>query len=496
MTIMPRITRVICLATAIAAVVAPIGCNSFDIHDPNAPLLNSITENPTAANMATFAVGIFSYSRLDIQDFIWRVGSMGREGINLSGNNQPDYGEPYFGPLNPSEFGGTLWARPYTTIRNANIYIDAVPKTGDLAAADKAGSIGFAQTIKAMAFLYLVETRAQLGAPVDVDRPVTATPAPFVSEDSVYATIIHTLDSAKVNLAAANATFPFPVPPGYATNGFGTPQGFIAFAWALEAKAWIFRATDLTKCGGAPATCYTNALTALTSSFISVSPSDFALGPYFDMGTGAGDPSGGNGLSEPLNGPIYFSLVENVVDAQKQVDGVTIDARALNKVDTIPVGQAPQILGGIPIQGNYKFAVYFTQGQPNPSAPIPIIRDEELILLRAEAELNLGQLMAAENDINNIRQNSGNLPALAPGASSTTLFNELLYNRRYSLLWEQGTRWIDARRYNVLTTIPAEPMIPPGTSWPAQGNVPPIMPIPQNECEARNLGSTCDPLGT
>jgi hypothetical protein len=48
----------------------------------------------------------------------------------------------------------------------------------------------------------------------------------------------------------------------------------------------------------------------------------------------------------------------------------------------------------------------------------------------------------------------------------------------------------------VLTTIPAEPMIPAGTSWPAQGHVPPIMPIPQNECEARNLGSTCDPLGT
>src|SRR2546422_6696568 len=29
----------------------------------------------------------------------WRLGSMGREGVNLSGNNQPDFQEPYFGPV-------------------------------------------------------------------------------------------------------------------------------------------------------------------------------------------------------------------------------------------------------------------------------------------------------------------------------------------------------------------------------------------------------------
>src|SRR5271170_653936 len=124
---LPRLGRVIWIAAALAGA----GCNNFDIRDPNQPLLNSITESPNKANMATFAVGLFQYSRQDIQDFIWRVGSMGREGVNLSGNNQPDYGEPYYGPLNPSEFGGSLWARPYTEIRNANVYIDAVPKTPD-----------------------------------------------------------------------------------------------------------------------------------------------------------------------------------------------------------------------------------------------------------------------------------------------------------------------------------------------------------------------------
>lgn len=474
----------------IAAALLSAACTSFDVRNPNEPPLTSITQNPSQANLSAFAVGLFQYSRQDITNFIWRVGSMGREGINLSGNNQPDYGEPYYGPLNPSEFGGTLWAREYTTIRNANIFIDAVPKaTPSLAASDAASAIGFAQYLKALMFLYVVETRAQLGAPVDVDRPVTGPPAPFVTEDHVYATIIAELDSARTNLAQGGASFFFPVPPGY--GSFGTPAGMTQVVSALEAKAWVFRATDGAQCAavGGPTACYTNAMTVLGTSFLSPVSTDFQLGVYFDFSSGAGDTQ--NDLSEVLTGPIYFSLVENLLDAQKQVGGTLRDARAVNKIDSIPVGQSPQVLGGIPIQGNFKFSVYFTAGQANPAAPIPIIRDEELVLLRAEAELGLGQLTAAENDINIVRQGSGNLPPLAGGASAATLLTELLYNRRYSLMWEQGTRWIDARRYGLLSTIPAEPIAP--SPWTNQGNVPPVMPIPQDECEARNLGSTCTP---
>ena len=54
----------------------------------------------------------------------------------------------------------------------------------------------------------------------------------------------------------------------------------------------------------------------------------------------------------------------------------------------------------------------------------------------------------------------------------------------FSLLWEQGTRWIDARRFNRLGDIP--PDIPP--SFPAgAGHVPPVMPVPKGECDARSL---------
>jgi hypothetical protein len=88
------------------------------------------------------------------------------------------------------------------------------------------------------------------------------------------------------------------------------------------------------------------------------------------------------------------------------------------------------------------------------TAPITFIRNEELILLKAEAHANLGQTTEAVNAINVIRKSA----ALADYTGATTkdaLINEILYQRRYSLWAEPwGHRWIDARRYNKLNEIP------------------------------------------
>jgi starch-binding outer membrane protein, SusD/RagB family len=482
------------LLSVLPAVLVVAACTNFEVTNPNGVDLASLTQSPTAAKLASAATGIFQSSRYDVTSYIWRTGSMGREGANLSGNNQPDYLEPFYGPLSPGgSFGSTLWFDEFTAIRNCNTYIDAVPKAPDLTAAQKSASIGFAQTIKALEFMYIISTRADLGAPVDVDRPPTATPAPFVSEDSVYATVIHTLDSARVSLTAAGAiSFPFSLPPGYATYGFNAPSTFLQFNAALLAKAEIMRATDAvtgasaaTGCAGNQPSCYQAALGALDSSFISLSAADFSIGTYFDYSTAAGDVI--NELSEPLNGPIYFSLFyADTVDsanAEKQSNG-SFDQRVLNKIAAATQVQA---LAGFPLIGNYKFTVYFVGGLPSPNASIPVIRDEELILLRAEAELGLGMTTQAQSDIDFVRVNAGNLPPLGGPLSAPALLNELLYNRQYSLLWEQGTRWIDARRYGRLGNIPIAV---------AGGAVPTRMPIPTDECESRGLGSSCDPLGT
>ena len=471
--------------TLSAAALVSMACYDFKVTDPNAPTTQSVYGSPTRANMSAAAIGIFDQARQDVESYVWRLGSMGREGVNLSGNNQPDYQEPYYGPLSSTQFGGSQWGNPYIEIRLDNLYDDAVVNAPDLSSDEKKASVAFGETQKALALFYVIQTRAQLGAPVEVDLSPTATPAPFVGEDSVYRAIIDLLADARTKLAGnAAGAFPFPMPQGYSL--VNTPQTFGQFAQALAAKAWIFRATDVNGCNGAPANCYTTALNLLdslaTSGFLVEDPASFQNGVYFDFSANPGDTQ--NGLSDPLNGNLYFALDVQQTDAQVQTDGVTPDARVGAKI--VP-STAPQVLSGFPIHGNLKYAMYLSNGAANPAAEVAIIRDEELVLLKAEAELGLGQLTNATNDINVTRQGSGGLSMLPPGLSADSLLTDLLYERRYSLMWEQGTRWIDARRYKRLGDIEANP---DGLSG---GHVPPVMPVPASECTARGLGNVCTP---
>ena len=479
---------------AIAAGLLALAACNFDILNTNQPTQGDLLSNPTRGKLTAAATGVMSSSRTGMVSFIWRLGSMGREGINLSGNNQPDYSEPYFGPVQAGgSFGGLQWLDRYQSIRTANLYLQALANNVNLSGpdllsdAERAASRGMANTYKALAFLYVIETRAQLGAPVSVETSVDSGPAPWVTEDSVYGYIVGLLDSAATDLAAAGSTaFPFSIPPGLAA--FTTPANFIKFNRALAAKANVLRATALNGCHGAPGTCYTAALTALGQSFLSTAPAAFQTGANLDFSTAPGDQT--NDLSEPLDGSTFFALTDNIADAETQTTGAK-DERVLTKIDSATVVQR---LGGISIPGELKFTVFFSKGTADANHPIPIIKDEELLLLRSEASWFTGAQAQAIADLNLVRQNSGLLPptTVTPVSTNAAFITALLYERRYSLLWEQGTRWIDARRFGLLSTIPPDVV---------DGNVPDVMPVPITECDARSLPTktigdvvTCTPL--
>jgi hypothetical protein len=123
-----------------------------------------------------------------------------------------------------------------------------------------------------------------------------------------------------------------------------------------------------------------------------------------------------------------------------------------------------------------RFTIY-----PSPSSGIPIIRNEELILLRAEANLQLGNLNTALGDLNFVRVNSGGLDSITTaswnGMSPNQRIDALLYERRYSLLFEGGHRWIDNRRYGRLATLPKA--LPQDVVYPR-------FLLPDDECVARS----------
>ena len=121
-------------------------------------------------------------------------------------------------------------------------------------------------------------------------------------------------------------------------------------------------------------------------------------------------------------------------------------------------------------EATHRFTIY-----PTPNSPAPIIRNEELMLLRAEANIFTNNFAAAMQDINNIRSVSGGGLAPVAFASQAAGLTALLYEKRYSLLFE-GQRWNDHRRFGLLNLLPIDQ---------AGQFVAKVMPIPQAECDAR-----------
>jgi len=109
------------------------------------------------------------------------------------------------------------------------------------------------------------------------------------------------------------------------------------------------------------------------------------------------------------------------------------------------------------------------------------LRNEELILLRAEVKLGTGDLAGAISELNLIRVNSGGLPPLilTPADGHDAILQALLYERRMSLLME-GNRWLDYRGYGFLNQLPLDV-----TSGPFTDVVASVIPIPAAECLLR-----------
>jgi hypothetical protein len=85
---------------------------------------------------------------------------------------------------------------------------------------------------------------------------------------------------------------------------------------------------------------------------------------------------------------------------------------------------------------------------------LPIIRNEELILIYAEANIQSANLTEGVNAINVIR-NGHNLSDYSGAVNKDALITEMLDQRRYSLFYE-GHRWIDMRRYDKLGDLPID----------------------------------------
>jgi hypothetical protein len=310
-----------------------------------------------------------------------------------------------------------------------------------------------------------------------VDRAINDEPAPFVSFSSALEAASALMDEAYTDLQAGGSSFPFTVAPGF--TGFTTPATFAQFNRALAGKMLVHRATFV-DCNA----CWAQAGTALESSFVTDQglPESLRTGVYYQYSSAAGEAS--NPVSEPLANDRLWVHPSIISGAQDRANG-SPDLRLVNKVtDT---GRSKNLND---LVGTHKPTLYNSASNPavaNLGAPIPWIINEELLLLRAEIRWNTGNRAGAVEDLNRVREFAGGLEdtSLTAGSPDGEFVTELLYNRLYSLMWSQGTRWIDARRYDRLDELPRDR---PGDS------VFENMLVPANECSARGLGVPCTPL--
>jgi hypothetical protein len=433
-------------------------CHSLDVPDLNNPGQDDLENSPTPAGVKAAATGLLIGTRATMaaqNGYIMELGILGRESYNLDPADPRFVSELLLGPLDGGSgaFGGNFFPQSYKNIRNANIVLHALAKVQGMSAADVEATTGFAQTIQALDFLNVVNTRDTLGAPIAVDISPSDPPAPIVPKAQVLAHIANLLDSAQTNLVAADSVpFPFGLSPGFA--GFDSTQTFLKFNRALRARAAVYSGD------------YAGALTYLAASFLDVG-APLTLGVYHSFSTASGD-----SLNTLFDASVQDASVPRALfahasirtDAQLQAGGLP-DQRVLNKTALFPA----KTQSGISV--SVKFTIY-----GSPVASIPIIRNEELILLRAEANIGLNNLGPAVTDLNLIRTTSGNLPAYAGPVTQPALLDELLYNKRYSLLLEGGHRWIDLRRYGRLNTLPLDAPSHHRFSF---------FPFPSNECLAR-----------
>lgn len=460
------------LALTVALVgAAACSADRLEIPNYNTPTVEGVATDPQGVQIGV--TGMLERERAIVTDRTRPSGIFGRELYYYFSTDARWVSNPLIGIGTPAKLdqggfvGGQNWFEPYRQARNAKNLI-ATAQGSTLTDAEKKGVAGFAKTMKALGYSRVIESRDSLGMPVDINDDPNDQPA-FVSRDSAYKYISGLLDEAKADLAGAGATFPFTMTSGFAL--FNTPANFLKFNRAIAARILVERAAPRVGCG---TSCYTAAIAALNESFIATPTSLASLdvGAYNVYSTTSGDATNPLGLG--ADGSL-FAHASYATDAQQKPGGGADDrfTRKLEKLAT-PIA-SPQGLG---IPAEYRFKVYATN-----TTPVPIIRNEELVLTRAEARWFTGDKAGAISDLNAVRSVSGGLGASSATAGSTDaqFIQALLYERRYSLMLE-GRRWVDYRRFNLLQTLPKD--LP--THFIAI-----VQPVPQAECDARKgLGST------
>lgn len=400
-------------------------CEIDDLLDPNNPSVTSIENNATLNEMQNVVDGIQAVMRFNYNIYFDGVSIIGREIYRFSGSDPRYTGElmgASTGKLDPGAFyTENPFASRYRTIKNCNILQTAVKNTKVILTDEQRnGYNGFANTIKAHELLMVFNQQYENGIRIQVEDPNNL--GGYLNKTGSLDSINALLDHGAHQLSNAGNTFLFKLGRGF--TGFDTPSSFLKFNRAIAARVNAYREN------------WPGVKNALDGSFLDEN-GDFNTGVYYVFSKTGGDLL--NEVFYPPNaaGEIRLAHPSFLADADPG------DSR----ISKVSKRTTPATSNGL--TSEYDFAVYKTN-----TDHIAIIRNEELILLLSEYYIQSGLTIDALRAINKIR-NAAGLGNYSGASDKDGLINELLKQRKYSLYGECH-RWIDARRYNKLGTLPID----------------------------------------
>ena len=416
--------------------VALVSCEVQDGENLNGADTTSISEDISKGELANAVAGVFADMRVRLGTQVDAMSVVGREYWRIQSSDPRWTADLLTGTLDDNSFySNNPYAARYATVRDCNLILEGlVNTTADFTEAEISASRGLVNTLKAHELLMVLNMLYENGIRTDVDDPDNL--GAFVGYSETLGLLSDMLATAATDLSAGGSSFPFAIPGGFA--GMDTPATFVQFNKALAARIATYQGD------------YPKTLTLLADSFMDLD-GDLNAGAYFTFSLTGAD----------IANPLFFAANSTVANARIAHPTFIADAEAGDdRLDKAPLRDAA--LTADNLTGSNDVLVYKSNIDP-----VGIIRNEELILLYAEANMTINP-GEAETAINVVR-NAAGLDDIAPGAVDV---DRILYERRYSLFAEGGHRWIDLRRFGKIGDLPLDRA---GDGTVTQ------FPIPQNE---------------
>ena len=403
-------------------------CEVQEFSDLNGPEIDAFEGNMTRGDLQDLIGGVLYSSRLRLGTYYDDCGVIGREYWRFS-SSDPRFTSDLLGGggsvLDNNTFYITgPWASRYRSVKNANLilgFIDAQDLSANFTTQEVNATKGFLKTFIAHELLLNLNLTNDGGIRLDVSDEANL--GPFVSKAEALSGIKSMFVEGANDLANGGGNFPFVLSSGFA--GFDTPTSFWTANKGLSARIAMYQ-------GDA-----SGALSFLSDSFLNLSSSDLNSGIYHIFTADQTD----------ILNPMFFPMNSTTAGARIMQPSFLTDAES-GDTRLGKVSQRDEALTLDDLTGDYDVWRYTSN-----TDPIPIVRNEELMLIYAEANITVNPSEAV-SALNIVRSSAG-LDPYTGATDTASLVNEMLNQRRYSL-YAEGHRWVDMRRYGKLGDLPLD----------------------------------------